>query len=102
MKLRSRLAKVEDMAGPLLSSCVRFGPAFALPGPSQRPEADAALYETIRQTTRRLLEAARAARGALWPVLQWVGLALLLIASALLVYLAAILLVRLAVWAYLP
>jgi hypothetical protein len=35
-------------------------------------------------------------------VLKWVGLALLLVASALFVYLAAVLLARLVVWASFP
>ena len=55
------------------------------------------MYETIRRTGTRLLEAAKATLGVLWPVLKWVGLALLLVASALLVYLAAVLLARLVV-----
>ena len=60
------------------------------------------MYETIRRTGTRLLEAARATLGVLWPVLKWVGLALLLVASALLVYLATVLLARLVVWASFP
>ena len=55
------------------------------------------MYETIRRTGTRLLEAARATLGVLWPVLKWMGLPLLLVASALLVYLAAVLLARLVV-----
>jgi len=55
------------------------------------------LYETIRRTGTRLPEAARVTLEVLWPVLKWVGLALLLVASALLVYLAAVLLARLMV-----
>ena len=50
------------------------------------------MYETIRRTGTRLPEAARVTLEVLWPVLKWVGLALLLVASALLVYLAAVLL----------
>jgi len=53
------------------------------------------LYETIRRTTRLLLEAARATLGVLLSGLNWVGLALVLVASALLVYLGAVLLARL-------
>ncbi len=55
------------------------------------------MYETIRRTGTRLPEAARVTLRVLWPVLKWVGLALLLVASALLVYLAAVLLARLMV-----
>ncbi len=104
MKLRSQVAKVEDMAGPLLYSCVRFGPAFALPGPFQPPERRLTQLCTRRfgEPATRLLDAARATLGVLWPVLKWVGLALLLVASALLVYLAAVLLARLVVWASFP
>jgi hypothetical protein len=72
------------------------------PFPASGAEADAALYETIRRTGTRLLDAARTTLGVLWPVLKWVGLALLLVASALLVYLAAVLLARLVVWASFP
>ena len=60
------------------------------------------MYETIRRTGTRLLEAARATLGVLWPVLKWMGLALLLVASALFVYLAAVLLAKLMVWASFP
>jgi len=74
-----------------------LGPALALSVHQQ--ETDATLHETMRRATRRLLEAARTTRGVLLPVLKVVGLALLLGASALLVYLGAVLLVRLAVWA---
>jgi hypothetical protein len=53
--------------------------------------------------TRRALETARAAAlKALWPVLKWVGVALLVISCALAVYLGAVLLARLVLWAYLP
>jgi len=72
------------------------------PFPASGAEADAALYETFRRTGTRLLDAARVTLGVLWPVLKWVGLALLLVASALLVYLAAVLLARLVVWASFP
>ena len=72
------------------------------PFPTSGAETDAALYETIRRTGTRLLDAARATLGVLWPVLKWVGLALLLVASAMLVYLAAVLLARLVVWASFP
>lgn len=50
------------------------------------------MYETIRRATRRLLEA----------MLKWVGITALLISAALLVYLGAILLARLSVWAFFP
>ena len=69
---------------------------------TQRREADTGLYETIRRATRRLLEAARAALGALSPVLRWVGVGLLVISCALAVYLGTVLLARLAMWASFP
>lgn len=68
------------------------GPTFAAP---QRREADTALYEPRRWSMRRLL-------GTLAPVLKWVGAALVLASCALLVYLGAVLLARLAVWAFFP
>ena len=40
--------------------------------------------------------------GTLAPVLKWVGAALVLASCALLVYLGAVLLARLAVWAFFP
>lgn len=49
-----------------------------------------------------LLEAARATLGVLLSGLNWVGLALVLVASALLVYLGEVLLARLGVWASIP
>jgi hypothetical protein len=49
-----------------------------------------------------LLEAAGAAFGALWPVLKWVGVGVLVISRALAVYLGTVLLARLAVWASFP
>ena len=64
--------------------------------------ADAALYETLRRTTRLLLKAARATLGVLLSGLNWAGLALVLVASVLLVYLGAVLLARLGVWAFYP
>ncbi len=74
------------------------------PGPSlpQRREVGTALYETMRRVTRRLLEAARSTPGALSQVLKWVGAALVMGSCALLVYLGAVLLARLAVWAFFP
>lgn len=68
------------------------GPALAPPNVSRRPEADEALCETLRRATRRLLGA----------VLKWVGITALLISAALLVYLGAVLLARLSVWAFFP
>jgi hypothetical protein len=50
------------------------------------------LYETIRRATRRLLEA----------MLKWVGVTLLLVSCALLVYLGAVLLARGAGWLLFP
>ena len=53
--------------------------------------------------TRRALDSARAATlKALCPVLQWVGVALLVISCALAAYLGAVLLARMVLWAYLP
>lgn len=60
------------------------------------------MYETMRRTTRLLLEAARATLGVLLSGLNWVGLTLVLVASVLLVYLGAVLLARLGVWAFYP
>jgi hypothetical protein len=60
------------------------------------------LYETMRRTTRLLLEAARATLGVLLSGLNWVGLTLVLVASVLLVYVGAVLLARLGVWAFYP
>ncbi len=54
------------------------------------------MYETVRQATRLLL------REPLAPVLKVVGGALVLVSCALAVYLGAILLARLAVWAFFP
>ena len=50
----------------------------------QYPEVGATLHETRTRATRRLLEA----------VLKWAGIALLLVACALLVYLGAVLFAR--------
>jgi hypothetical protein len=47
-----------------------------------------------------LLKAARATLGVLLSGLNWAGLALVLVASLLLVYLGAVLLARLGVWAF--
>ena len=64
----------------------RRGRASALrPDHTQRPEAGATLHETRKRAPRRLLEA----------VLKGAGVALLLIACAMLVYLGAVLLARL-------
>ena len=60
------------------------------------------MYETMWRTKRLLLEAARATLGVLLSGLNWVGLALVLVASVLLVYLGAVLLARLGVWAFYP
>lgn len=69
-----------------------YGRAFALPDPSRCPEVGATLYETVRRATRRLLEAA----------LKWVGITSLLVSFALIVYLGAVLIARLSVWASFP
>jgi hypothetical protein len=54
------------------------------------------LYEAMRRAAGRLLEVPRAVS----LVLVWVGGAALLVSCALIVYLAAVLLARLAVWAF--
>jgi hypothetical protein len=70
-----------------------YGRASALrPDHTQRPEAGATLHETRKRTTRRLLEA----------VLKGLGIALLLVACAMLVYLGAVLLARGADWILVP
>ena len=68
---------------------VEYGRASALqPDHTQRrPEAGATLDETRKRATMRLLEV----------VLKGVGIALLLVACALLVYLGAVLLARILV-----
>ena len=71
---------------------VGCGRAFALPDPSRCPVVGATLYETIRRATMRLLEA----------VLKWAGITALLVSLALMVYLGAILIARLSVWAFYP
>ena len=54
------------------------------------------MYETIRLATRRLLGGAyeRFWKLPVWSVLVYIGGAMMLVASALLVYLAAVLLAR--------
>ncbi len=59
------------------------------------------MYEAIRQATKQLLEASTML-GALSVVLKWVGVALLVIACLLAVYLGAGLLGELAVRATYP
>ena len=56
----------------------------------------------MRQATRRLFEEERTTLGALSVVLKWVGIALLVVACLLAVYLGASLLADLAVWATYP
>ncbi len=66
---------------------VKYGRASTLrsqPDHTQHPEAGATLDETRKRTTMRLLEV----------VLKGAGIALLLVACALLVYLGAVLLAR--------
>ena len=66
---------------------VEYGRASTLrsqPDHTQHPEAGATLDETTKRATMRLLEA----------VLKGAGIALLLVACALLVYLGAVLLAR--------
>ena len=60
------------------------------------------MYETIRRIVRRLLDAASAALEAMKFGLTWVGVALLVVASVLLVYLGAVLLARFGAWAFYP
>jgi hypothetical protein len=60
------------------------------------------LNEAIRQATRQLLEEARTTLGALSVVLKWVGVALLVVACLLAVYLGVALLGELAVWVTYP
>jgi hypothetical protein len=65
------------------SSRVEHGRASVLlPDHTQRPEVGATLHEARKRATMRLLEAA----------LKWVGITLLLVACAMLVYLGAVLL----------
>ena len=54
------------------------------------------LYEAMRRTVERLLEMPSAVPRAVSLVLVWVGAAALLVSCALVVYLAAVLLARLA------
>ncbi len=54
------------------------------------------LYEAMQRAAGRLLEVPKAVS----LVLVWVGGAALLVSCALIVYLAAVLLARLAVWAF--
>ena len=60
------------------------------------------MYEAIRQATKQLLEEARTTLGVLSVVLKWVGVALLVVACLLAVYLGAALLGELAVRATYP
>ena len=60
------------------------------------------MYEAIRQATKQLLEEARTTLGVLSVVLKWVGVALLIVACLLAVYLGASLLGELAVRATYP
>jgi hypothetical protein len=60
------------------------------------------LYEAIRQATKQLLEESRTRLVVLSLVLRWVGLALLVVACLLAVYLGASLLGELVVWATYP
>jgi cytochrome c biogenesis protein CcdA len=72
---------------------VEYGRASALrPDHTQRPEVGATLHETRKRATRRLLEA----------VLKGLGVALLLVACAMSVYLGAVLLARGADWILVP
>ena len=72
------------------------------PSPTTPGGSHPALYEAIRQATKQLLEEVRTRLGALSVVLKWVGVALLVIACVLAVYLGAGLLGELAVRATYP
>jgi hypothetical protein len=72
------------------------------PSPTTSGGTHSALYEAIRQATRQLLEEAGTTLGVLGLVLKWVGVALLVIACLMAVYLGAGLLGELAVWATYP
>ena len=71
-----------------------YGRAVALSpdDPRSSQGGGAALHETRKRVTWRLLEA----------VLKWLGVALLLVACAMLVYLAAVLFARGAGWILVP
>lgn len=56
------------------------------------------LYEAVRRAVERLLEMPRTVPRAVSLALVWVGAAALLVSCALMVYLAAVLLARSAVW----
>jgi hypothetical protein len=56
----------------------------------------------MRQATRQQLEEARSTLRAMSWVLKWVGMALLVVAAVLAVYVGAGLLGQLAVWATYP
>jgi hypothetical protein len=66
------------------------------PSPTKLGGSNLALYEAIRQATKPLLEASNML-GVLSVVLKWVGVALLVIACLLGVYLGAALLAELVV-----
>ncbi len=72
------------------------------PSSTKSGGSNLALYEAIRQATKQLLEEVRTRLGALSVVLKWVGVALLVIAGLMAVYLGAVLLGELAVWATYP
>ena len=74
---------------------VEYGRASTLLSPTvsnARREVGATLHETRKRATRLLLEA----------VIKWAGIALLLVACAMLVYLGAVLFVRGADWILVP
>ena len=71
------------------------------PSPTKPGGSHPALYEAIRQATKQLLEASTPL-GVLSVVLKWVGVALLIVACLLAVYLGAGLLGELAVRATYP
>ena len=71
------------------------------PSPTKSGGSNLALYEAIRQATKQLLEASTML-GVLSVVLKWAGVALLVVACLLAVYLGAALLGELAVRATYP
>jgi hypothetical protein len=62
----------------------------------------ATFYEAIRQATKHVLEESRTRLVVLSLVLKWAGLALLVVACVVAVYLGAALLGELVVWAAYP
>jgi hypothetical protein len=73
------------------------------PSPATTPgKQHAASYEASRQATGPLAKEARITPALLPPVLKWAGVALLVVATLMAVYLAAGLLGELAAWSAYP